>query len=123
MSADFLESLRRSIGAAHVLTAPFDIAPYCTDWRGRYTGQPLCVVKPGTAEDVAAVVQTCAAAGRTGQAKFSIHLFYSGRHASDVKAKTLPEPSIPLPTLPDNPFRMIILGNSQPMAASGTPGF
>jgi FAD/FMN-containing dehydrogenase len=63
MSADLLESLRRSIGAAQVLTAPFDFAPYCTDWRGRYTGQPLCVVKPGTAEEVAAVVQTCAAAG------------------------------------------------------------
>ena len=63
MSADFLQRLREIVGATHILTAPFDIAPYCTDWRGRYTGQPLCVVKPGTAEDVAAVVQTCAAAG------------------------------------------------------------
>jgi FAD/FMN-containing dehydrogenase len=63
MSADFLQRLHEIVGATHILTAPFDIAPYCTDWRGRYTGQPLCVVKPGTAEDVAAVVQTCAAAG------------------------------------------------------------
>ncbi len=63
MSADFLERLREIIGATHILTVPFDIAPYCTDWRGRYTGQPLCVVRPGTAEEVAAVVQTCAAAG------------------------------------------------------------
>jgi len=63
MSADFLESLRTIVGAAHVLTTPFDTAPYSTDWRGRYTGQALCVVKPGTAEEVAAVVQACATAG------------------------------------------------------------
>jgi FAD/FMN-containing dehydrogenase len=62
MNADFLETLRQHVGPAHVLTEPFDIAPYCTDWRGRYTGQPLCVVKPANAEEVAAVVQACAAA-------------------------------------------------------------
>lgn len=63
MSADFPESLRAIVGAAHVLTAPLDIAPYITDWRGRYTGQPLCVVQPGNAAEVAAVVRACAAAG------------------------------------------------------------
>jgi FAD/FMN-containing dehydrogenase len=63
MSADFLERLREIVGATHILTVPFDIAPYCTDWRGRYTGQPLCVVKPATTEEVAAVVQACASAG------------------------------------------------------------
>jgi FAD/FMN-containing dehydrogenase len=62
MNADFLETLRQHVGAAHVLTEPFDIAPYSTDWRGRYTGQPLCVVKPANAEEVAAVVQACTAA-------------------------------------------------------------
>ena len=62
MNANFLETLRQHVGAAHVLTEPFDIAPYSTDWRGRYTGQPLCVVKPANAEEVAAVVQACTAA-------------------------------------------------------------
>jgi FAD/FMN-containing dehydrogenase len=57
-----IDSLRATLGAAHVLTDPFDIAPYCTDWRGRYSGQPLCVVKPANTEEVAAVVQACAAA-------------------------------------------------------------
>lgn len=63
MSADFLQRLREIVGTAHVFTSAFDTAPYCTDWRGRYSGQPLCVVKPATTEEVAAVVQACASAG------------------------------------------------------------
>jgi len=59
---DLLDTLRRLVGADFCLTAPFDIAPYATDWRGRYSGQPLCVVKPAGTEEVAAVVRTCAAA-------------------------------------------------------------
>lgn len=55
-----IESLRARLGTPHVLTDAFDIAPYCSDWRGRYAGQPLCVVKPGSTEEVAAVVKTCA---------------------------------------------------------------
>lgn len=58
-----IENLRARLGAAHVLTDPFATAPYCTDWRGRYFGQALCVVRPANTEDVAAVVAACAAAG------------------------------------------------------------
>ena len=63
MSVDFSDSLRSIVGIDHVLTADVDIAPYVTDWRGRYTGTPVCVVRPGTAEEVAAVVAHCARAG------------------------------------------------------------
>ncbi len=63
MSAEFLAELRAIVGAPHVLTESIDIAPYGTDWRGRYQGQPLCVVRPGTAQEVAAVVGACAAQG------------------------------------------------------------
>jgi len=63
MSAEFLAALRAIVGAPHVLTEAFDVAPYGTDWRGRYQGQPLCVVRPGTAQEVAAVVGACAAQG------------------------------------------------------------
>jgi FAD/FMN-containing dehydrogenase len=63
MSADFLHGLREIVGAPYVFTTAFDTAPYCTDWRGRYAGQPLCVVKPASTAEVAAVVQACAAAG------------------------------------------------------------
>nr|WP_126444223.1 FAD-binding oxidoreductase [Sulfuricystis multivorans] len=57
-----IDTLRAILGSAHVLTEAADIAPYCTDWRGRYSGQPLCVVRPANSEEVAAVVRACAAA-------------------------------------------------------------
>jgi len=61
MSADFLDQLRNIVGASFVLTEPFDVAPFATDWRGRYQGQPLCVVKPANTEEVATLVNACAA--------------------------------------------------------------
>ncbi len=57
------ERLAGLVGAAHVLTDPADIAPFVTDWRGRYRGAAQCVVRPGSAEEVAAVVRLCAEAG------------------------------------------------------------
>ncbi len=63
MSADFLPRLRDIVGASHVLTEAFDIAPYASDWRGRYSGEPICVVRPGSTAEVAAVVAACAQAG------------------------------------------------------------
>ncbi len=63
MSADFRESLRAIVGAARVLTAAQEVAPFCTDWRGRYTGNARCVVLPGSTDEVAAVVRACADAG------------------------------------------------------------
>lgn len=55
--------LRRLLGERQVLSGAEDLAPFCTDWRGRYTGSALCVALPGNTEDVAAVVRACAAAG------------------------------------------------------------
>ena len=63
MSADFLQRLRDIVGAPHVLTEAVDIAPYASDWRGRYNGEPLCVVRPGSTKEVAAVAAACARAG------------------------------------------------------------
>jgi len=57
------EALAAIVGAPHVLTAAADTAPYCTDWRGRYAGSALCVVRPGNTAEVAAVVKACTAAG------------------------------------------------------------
>ncbi len=57
-----LGELQELLGERHVLTAADDIAPFCTDWRGRYTGSALGVALPGTAQEVAAVVRACAAA-------------------------------------------------------------
>ena len=35
-------------------------APYCTDWRGRYSGTALAVVFPASTQQVADVVKLCA---------------------------------------------------------------
>jgi D-lactate dehydrogenase (cytochrome) len=56
---DFVDQCRRAIGAAHVLTETADVAPYLTDWRRRFTGKALAVVKPGTTEEVASIVRLC----------------------------------------------------------------
>jgi FAD/FMN-containing dehydrogenase len=55
-----LERLRRTVGDAGLLAEPADWAPYATDWRRRYAGRPLAVVKPATTAQVAEVVRACA---------------------------------------------------------------
>jgi FAD/FMN-containing dehydrogenase len=67
--------LDAAVGGAQVLTAAADIAPYITDWRGRYHGRAQAVVRPGSTAEVAAIVRVCAEArvpvvaqgGNTGQ--------------------------------------------------------
>lgn len=58
-----LAELRRLTSADFLHTDSTEIAPFCTDWRGRYTGAPLCVVLPANTAEVAAVVRACASAG------------------------------------------------------------
>jgi FAD/FMN-containing dehydrogenase len=65
MSRDdpLLSALADIVGSAHVLTMPADLAPHLVDWRGRYRGAARCVVRPGSAGEVAALVKACVAAG------------------------------------------------------------
>ena len=64
MSAEsLLAALVAAVGPAQVLTGAADTGPYLNDWRGRYKGSALCVVRPGSAEEVAKVVRLCAEAG------------------------------------------------------------
>ncbi len=56
-----LDDLRSAVGDRHVLTGA-DAAPYLTDWRERYSGRALAVVRPGSTDEVAAVVRLCARA-------------------------------------------------------------
>ena len=58
----FLRQLQTLLGATDVLTGT-DAQPHLQDWRKRYRGQALCVARPGTTAEVAAVVRACAAAG------------------------------------------------------------
>ncbi|MDY3330706.1 MAG: FAD-binding oxidoreductase [Pelistega sp.] len=50
--------LQDILGLDNVLTGD-DTLPYLTDWRGRFTGKALAVVRPGTVEEVADVVKLC----------------------------------------------------------------
>ncbi|WP_066703184.1 FAD-binding oxidoreductase [Curvibacter delicatus] len=60
--AQLLDQLRQIVGAANVLTDG-DLTAWELDWRRRERGRALAVVRPGTTEEVAAVVKACAAAG------------------------------------------------------------
>ncbi|MFY8088679.1 MAG: hydroxyacid dehydrogenase, partial [Rubrivivax sp.] len=57
-----VEQLRGLLGAAQVLTDG-DLSAWEQDWRRRWHGKALAVVRPGSTAEVAAVVRTCAAAG------------------------------------------------------------
>ncbi len=58
MTTDFLDQCRAAIGTAQVLTGA-DMASYLTDWRGRFTGQALSVLRPGSTGEVAAIIKLC----------------------------------------------------------------
>ena len=53
-----LAALRAAVGAAQVLTDG-DLSAYEVDWRKRYRGRALAVVRPGSTAEVAAVVKIC----------------------------------------------------------------
>jgi FAD/FMN-containing dehydrogenase len=57
-----IDTLRRIVGATHVLTEG-DLSAWEQDWRRRERGKALAVVRPGNTDEVAAVVRACAAAG------------------------------------------------------------
>ena len=59
-----MKLLAEIVGAEHVLTDPDLTASYETDWTGRFRGSAACVVRPGTTDEVVAVVRACAAEGQ-----------------------------------------------------------
>ncbi len=56
-----IETLIDIVGASHVLQGN-DLQAYEEDWRQRQRGKALCVVRPGSTQEVARVVKACAAA-------------------------------------------------------------
>ena len=61
-AAALLDTLRQTVGAAHVLTEG-DLTAWEQDWRQRERGRALAVVRPADTAEVAAVVRACAASG------------------------------------------------------------
>ncbi len=56
---NLLSELQSLVGSSHVLTGEAADA-YVYDWRRRYQGKALAVVRPATTQEVAQVVQRCA---------------------------------------------------------------
>ena len=59
--SDLLNQLRQIVGTPNVLTEG-DLTAFELDWRRRERGKSLAVVRPGSTEEVAAVVKACVAA-------------------------------------------------------------
>ena len=57
-----IDELRAAVGTTHVLTDG-DLSAWEIDWRRRFHGRALAVVRPGSTAEVAAVVQACRAHG------------------------------------------------------------
>ena len=53
-----IQALRTIVGADHLIEGEAT-TPYVTEWRGRFRGDALCVVKPADREQVAAIVALC----------------------------------------------------------------
>ena len=60
---DFAQRLAQALGSDTVLTAPDDIAPWLSDWRGLYNGQAQAVVRPSSTGQVAQCLALCQQAG------------------------------------------------------------
>lgn len=56
---EFLNLCCNVVGTNYVLTEPADVSAFLTDWRQRFTGKALAVVRPSTTEEVAAIVRLC----------------------------------------------------------------
>ena len=81
--AQLVEAMRARFGAKAALTDPSDIAPWLTDWRGRWTGKSAAILQPASTEEVAALV---------GQAsELGVALMPQGGNTSMVGGATPPE--------------------------------
>lgn len=52
-----------AVGPSHVLADDDVTSGYRTDWTGRFTSPPAVVVRPGSTDDVAAIIETCRSFG------------------------------------------------------------
>ena len=78
-----IEQVRARFGDKPVLTNADDIAPWLTDWRGRWTGQAAAILQPASTEQVAAMVALAA--------EVCVALVPQGGNTSMVGGATPPE--------------------------------
>lgn len=77
-----IDRLRVIVGSSHISADADVLAAHCVDWTGRYRGAATLLVRPGNADEVAAVLNTCREAGS--------HVTIQGGRTSLV-AGTVPE--------------------------------
>ena len=63
MPDDLLDRLHALLGPAGLHSAPEDLAPHLTDWRGLYRGRAPFLLRPASAAELADAVRLCAEAG------------------------------------------------------------
>ena len=56
-----IAAAREKLGVRGVVTNPADVAPWLSDWRGRYRGEAAAILAPATTAEVQAVVALAAA--------------------------------------------------------------
>src|SRR5205085_8728400 len=78
-----IAAVRERLGPSAALTEPNDIAPWLSDWRGRFHGRADAILAPKSTEDVAAIVLM---AGQLG-----VPLVPQGGNTSMVGGATPPE--------------------------------
>ena len=64
-SAETLSTLEKIVGPQHALRDPKRMAPYLTEWRDRYHGRAAIVLRPGSTDEVAGIME-CANEARIG---------------------------------------------------------
>ena len=80
---DLAEAIRVRFGDKAVVTDPADIAPWLTDWRGRWTGRAAAILRPASTAEVAAIMAMAVEAG--------VALVAQGGNTSMVGGATPPE--------------------------------
>lgn len=60
MTSTFLEAAAKLLGPKGFTTDADDMAPWLTDWRGRYTGKAIALASPASTAEVSALVRLCA---------------------------------------------------------------
>lgn len=63
MTSPFLDEAARLLGPKGLTTDGEAMAPWLTDWRGRFTGTALAMASPANTQEVAALVGLCARHG------------------------------------------------------------
>lgn len=56
-SPDTIDALARIVGEEHAIRDEEAMTPYLVEWRDRYRGKAALVLKPGSTEEVSAILQ------------------------------------------------------------------